>query len=116
MYSVPGAVSPAESHALTGWLFFRTIGTFRISYESNAKRKFDSARNHFLENRIQVSQVVMQVTMATTNTARSLASWRTGVYPDTCMDHGIKGKMCTWQNMCTWPNKCVPDGFGACHE
>ena len=37
------------------------IGTFRICYETNAKRKFDSARNRFVENRFQVSRVVMQI-------------------------------------------------------
>ena len=50
-----------------------SIGTLRICYESNAKRKFDSARNRFVENRLQVLQVVMQMCMATTTTAGSLA-------------------------------------------
>ena len=47
---------------------------------------------------------------------RAPVAWRTGFYTHSCMDHGIKGKMCTLQNMCTYPNKCVPDGFGARHE
>ena len=51
-----------------------TLGTFRICYETNAKRKFDSARNRFVENRFQVSQVVMQMCMATTNTAAGAGS------------------------------------------
>ena len=50
------------------------VGTFRICYETNAKRKFDSARNRFVENRFQVSQVVMQMCMATTNTAAGAGS------------------------------------------
>ena len=95
---------------------FTLLGTFRICYETNAKRKFDSARNRFVENRFQVSQVVMQMCMATTNTAADAGSLAYGFLHAHVHGSWNQGKMCTLQNMCTYPNKCVPDGFGACHE
>ena len=66
------------------------VGTFRICYESNAKRKFDSARNRFVEKRFRFRK------------SSCRCAWQLRIRPHGCLhahvmnqgNKGVPGKTC----------------------